>query len=82
MQLDTVMDEHSIIESRVRSERGGRLAEGREEILLSEGLWREAYDRYALEANRQSHVPGTDKQYPQIGPKVILGDLVDRNPER
>jgi hypothetical protein len=25
-----------------------------EEILLSEGRWREAYDRYALEANRQS----------------------------
>ena len=25
-----------------------------EEILLSQGLWREAYDRYALEANRQN----------------------------
>jgi hypothetical protein len=55
-----------------------------EEILLSKGLWREAYDRYALEANRHSTYLATfqalTSKYPQIEPKVILGDLVDRNP--
>ena len=55
-----------------------------EEILLSEGRWREAYDRYALEANRQSTYLATfqamTSKYPQIEPKAILGDLVDRTP--
>jgi hypothetical protein len=63
----------------------GRISLACEEILLSEGLWREAYDRYALEANRQSTYLATfqalTSKYPQIGPKVILGDLVDRNPD-
>ena len=53
-----------------------------EEILLSEGLWREAYNRYALEANRHSTYLATfqamTSKYPQIEPKAILGDLVDR----
>ena len=63
----------------------GRISLACEEILLSEGLWREAYDHYALEANRQSTYLATfqalTSKYPQIGPKVILGDLVDRNPD-
>ena len=63
----------------------GRISLACEEILLSEGLWREAYDRYALEANRQSTYLATfqalTSKYPQIGPKLILGDLVDRNPD-
>ena len=63
----------------------GRISLACEEILLSEGLWRESYDRYALEANRQSTYLATFQalasKYPQIGPKVILGDLVDRNPD-
>jgi hypothetical protein len=62
----------------------GRISLACEEILLSEGLWREAYDRYALQANRQSTYLATfqalTSKYPQIGPKVILGDLVDRDP--
>jgi hypothetical protein len=55
-----------------------------EEILLSGGLWREAYDRYALEANRHGTYLATfqamTSKYPQIEPKAILGDLVDGTP--
>ena len=55
-----------------------------EEILLSGGLWREAYDRYALEANHYGTYLATfqalTSKYPQIAPKAILGDLVDRTP--
>jgi hypothetical protein len=55
-----------------------------EEILLSGGLWREAYDRYALEANRHGTYLATFQamtcKYPQIEPKAILGDLVDGTP--
>ena len=62
----------------------GRISMACEEILLSEGLWREAYDRYALEANHQSTYLATfqamTRKYPQIEPKAILGDLVDRTP--
>lgn len=60
----------------------GRISRACEEVLLSEGLWREAYDRYALEANRHSTYLATfqaiTSKYPQIEPKAILGDLVDR----
>lgn len=62
----------------------GRISMACEEILLSEGLWREAYDRYALEANRQSTYLGTfqamTSKYPQIEPNAILADLVDATP--
>jgi hypothetical protein len=62
----------------------GRISLVCEEILLSGGLWREAYDRYALEANRQSTYLATfqamTSKYPQIEPKAILGDLVARTP--
>lgn len=55
-----------------------------EAILLSSGLWREAYDRYALEANRNSTYLATFQaianKYPQIEPKVIFGDLVGGTP--
>ena len=43
-----------------------------EEILLSEGLWREAYDRYASEANRQSTYLAT------IQAMTSEGALLDR----
>jgi hypothetical protein len=60
----------------------GRISMACEEILLSQGLWREAYNRYALEANRHSTYLATfqamTSKYPQIEPKAILGDLVDR----
>jgi hypothetical protein len=53
-----------------------------EEIMLSEGLWREAYDRYAFEANRHSTYLATfqaiTSKYPQIEPRTILGDLINR----
>jgi hypothetical protein len=62
----------------------GRISLACEAILLSEHLWREAYDRYALEANRQSTYLATfqamTSKYPQIEPKAILGDLVARAP--
>jgi hypothetical protein len=60
----------------------GRISRACEEILLSKGLWREAYDRYALEANRHSTYVATfqamTSKYPQLEPKAILADLVDR----
>jgi hypothetical protein len=60
----------------------GRISMACEEILLSKGLWRDAYDRYALEANRHRTYLATfqavTSKYPQIEPKAILGDLVDR----
>jgi hypothetical protein len=62
----------------------GRISLACEEILLSGGLWREAYDRYALEANRHGTYLATfqamTSKYPQIEPKAILGDLVDGTP--
>jgi len=60
----------------------GRISKACEEILLSEGLWREAYDRYAFEANRHSTYLATfqamTSKYPQIAPKAMLSDLVDK----
>ena len=48
-----------------------------EEVLLSQGLWREAYDRYALEANRQNTYVATfqaiTSKYPQIARVEIPG---------
>jgi hypothetical protein len=62
----------------------GRISLACEQILLSGGLWREAYDRYALEANRHGTYLATfqamTSKYPQIEPKAILGDLVDGTP--
>ena len=61
-----------------------RISMACEEILLSKGLWREAYDRYAIDANRHSTYLATfqliTSKYPQIEPKAILGDLVERTP--
>ena len=55
-----------------------------EEILLAGGQWREAYDRYALDANRNATYQATFQamtaKYPQIEPKVILADLVAGTP--
>jgi len=60
----------------------GWISKACEEILLSEGLWREAYDRYAFEANRHSTYLATfqamTSKYPQIAPKAMLSDLVDQ----
>lgn len=58
----------------------GRISSACEEILLTEGRWREAYDRYALAANHRSTYLATFQamtaKYPQIEPKKILADLV------
>ena len=55
-----------------------------EEILLSAGHWREAYDRYALAANRHGTYLATFQavtaKYPQIEPKAILADLIASTP--
>jgi hypothetical protein len=60
----------------------GQISTACEQILLSEGRWREAYDRYALEANRHTTYLATfqalTSKYPQIDPKAILADVVDQ----
>jgi hypothetical protein len=60
----------------------GQISMACEQILLSEGRCREAYDRYALEANRHGTYLATfqamTSKYPQIEPKAILRDLVGR----
>jgi hypothetical protein len=62
----------------------GQISLACEEILLSGGLWREAYDQYALKANRQGTFLATFRamtnKYPQIDPTAILGDLVAGTP--
>ena len=62
----------------------GRISLACEECLLTEGRWREAYDRYALSANRHGTYLATfqamTRKYPQIEPKTILADLVAGTP--
>jgi hypothetical protein len=62
----------------------GRISLACEEILLAEGQWREAYDRYALAANRHGTYLATFQaltaKYPRIEPKAILADLVAETP--
>jgi hypothetical protein len=56
-----------------------------EDILLTNGLWREAYERYALQANRHNtylaSFQAIVKKYPQIEPKVIFADLANATPD-
>ena len=62
----------------------GQISAACEAILLSEGRWREAYDRYAVAANRHGTYQATFKalkaKYPQVEPKAILADLIARTP--
>ena len=55
-----------------------------EDILLSSGSWREAYDRYAIEANRKGTYLATfraiERKYPEIDPDVIIRDLANSTP--
>jgi len=61
-----------------------QIAQACEEILLSSGMAEEAYDRYAIEANRKATYLGTftaiAKKYPHKDPAVILNDLVATTP--
>ncbi|MFT5509221.1 MAG: hypothetical protein ACI89J_002302 [Hyphomicrobiaceae bacterium] len=47
-------------------------------------MWREAYDRYASDANRRGTYLATfqaiKKKYPQLGPDAIIRDLVNGTP--
>ena len=62
----------------------GRISAACEANLLSQGHWRDAYDRYALAANRHGTYQATFQaltaKYPQIEPKAILADLVATTP--
>ena len=62
----------------------GRISSACEKILLSGGQWREAYEQYALAANRHGTYLATFKaittKYPQIEPKTILADLIAGTP--
>ena len=62
----------------------GRIAEVCEAILLSSGLANEAYQRYALAANRAGTYLATfraiSRKYPQVKPAAILNDLVASTP--
>ncbi|MGI9476067.1 MAG: hypothetical protein ACR2PI_05145 [Hyphomicrobiaceae bacterium] len=55
-----------------------------EDILLSNGKWKEAYDQYAFDANRRSTYLATfqaiAKKYPQVEAEVILQDLIASTP--
>ena len=55
-----------------------------EQIMLDRGQWREAYERYALAANRRGTYLATFRaltgKYPQIEPQVVLSDLVAQTP--
>ena len=71
-------------DSRGLNQPDGRISLACEEILLSGGQWREAYDRYAVAANRHGTYQATFQtlttKYPQIEPKAILADLVAATP--
>ena len=71
-------------DSRGLNQPDGRISLACEEILLSGGQWREAYDRFAVAANRHGTYQATFQaltaKYPQIEPKVILADLVAATP--
>ena len=60
------------------------ISEACEDILLASGLWREAYERYAIEANRLGTYLATfraiERKYPQLEPGVMLRDLIASTP--
>jgi hypothetical protein len=71
-------------DSRRLNQPDGLISSACEKILLTSGQWREAYDQYALAANRQGTYLATFKavttKYPQIEPKTILADLIAGTP--
>jgi hypothetical protein len=75
---------HYAEESRGLNDPGWQIAQACEEILLSSGLYEEAYRRYALEANRGTTNLATfraiTKKYPHKPASDILRDLVASTP--
>ncbi len=71
-------------ESRGLNQSDTMISEACEDILLTSGLWREAYDRYAIGANRRGTYLATfraiEKKYPEIDPDVIIRDLAASTP--
>ena len=71
-------------ETRGLNQPDSRISLACEEILLAGSQWREAYDCYALAANRHGTYQATFQaltaKYPQIEPKAILADLVAGTP--
>jgi hypothetical protein len=71
-------------ESRGRNDPGWQIAQACEQLLLSSGLFDEAYRRYALEANQGTTHLATlralAKKYPHKPPEEILHDLVASTP--
>lgn len=72
---------HYAEETRVLNQNNTQISLACEDILLSSGLWREAYDRYAIEANRRGTYLATfraiERKYPEMDPDVIIRDLAD-----
>ena len=71
-------------ESRGLNDPGWQIAQSCEEILLSSGLFDEAYRRYAVEANQGTTNLATfraiARKYPNKQPNEILRDLVSSTP--
>jgi hypothetical protein len=71
-------------ETRGLNENDGAISGACENVLLSSGMWREAYDRYAIEANRRGTYLATfraiEKKYPEIDSSIIIRDLADSTP--
>jgi hypothetical protein len=75
---------HYAEDSRGIYESTSALARTCEEILLSDGLYDEAYRRYAIEANRKTTNLATFRaivqKYPLKNPREILNDLASNSP--
>jgi len=75
---------HYAEESRGLNQSDTMISEACEDILLSSGLWREAYDRYAIGATRRSTYLATfraiEKKYPEVDPGIMIRDLATSTP--
>ena len=71
-------------ETRGLNENDALISGACEDILLFSGMWREAYDRYAIEANRRGTYLATfraiEKKYPEMDSGTIIRDLADSTP--
>ena len=71
-------------ETRGRNQSNIQISLACENILLSNGSWRDAYDRYAIEANRKGTYLATfraiERKYPEMDADVIIRDLANSTP--